>query len=179
MDEFVIAAYPQLAEPASVKSLDGRLAIDGYAVGDMALETPDGVAYQIQLTNTGEGIVLSGTVSCAAVTPCARCLKPASLAIEGEVEGYYLLQPAEKLEGFEADEFECIDAEGNFDIAPALQAALVYATPFVVLCKKDCKGLCSTCGADLNEGPCACDTSEADDFDNPFAVLKNLKFDEE
>ena len=55
----------------------------------------------------------------------------------------------------------------------------MYATPFVILCKEDCKGLCPTCGADLNEGPCACDSSDDIDPDNPFAVLKNLKFNEE
>jgi uncharacterized protein len=47
------------------------------------------------------------------------------------------------------------------------------------LCEEDCKGLCPTCGADLNEGPCACDSSDDIDPDNPFAVLRNLKFNEE
>ena len=71
------------------------------------------------------------------------------------------------------------DEDGKFDAAGPIEAALVYATPFVILCKEDCKGLCPTCGADLNEGPCACDSSDDIDPDNPFAVLKNLKFNEE
>ncbi len=179
MDEFIVAAYPQLSEPASTKVLEGTLAWGYFAVGAMRLDTPNGIAYRVELTNTGEGIVLSGTASCTATTECTRCLKPTNIDIEGQVEGYFLLQPAEELEGYERDEFECVDADGNFDIAPAIHAALVYATPYVILCKDDCAGLCPKCGADLNEGPCECDLADEDDSDNPFAVLKNLKFDNE
>lgn len=97
----------------------------------------------------------------------------------GAVEGYYLLEPAEDIDGYEDDEFEVIDADGSFDIAPAVIAALVYATPYVILCKEDCAGLCPRCGADLNEGPCSCgETDEIDPF-NPFAVLKDLEFGDE
>ena len=130
MDEFIVAAYPQLSEPASTKVLEGTLAWGYFTVGAMRLDTPNGIAYRVELTNTGEGIVLSGTASCTATTECTRCLKPTNIDIEGQVEGYFLLQPAEELEGYERDEFECVDADGNFDIAPAIHAALVYATPY-------------------------------------------------
>lgn len=177
MDELIVEVYPQLAEVASVKSIDGTLAMDSYAVGGMQFETPHGVAYHVELTNTGEGIVLAGSVSCQATTACTRCLKPVEIDVEGEAEGYYLLEPAQEAEGYAQDEFECVSPEGTFDITDALHAALVYATPFVILCKEDCAGLCPTCGADLNEGPCDCEVAAEDDEDNPFAVLKNLKFD--
>ena len=123
--------------------------------------------------------MLSGTASCTAHASCARCLAPATLEISGDVEGYYSLEPVDTLEGYEQDEFDCLDEDGKFDAAGPIEAALVYATPFVILCKEDCKGLCPTCGADLNEGPCACDSSDDIDPDNPFAVLRNLKFNEE
>jgi uncharacterized protein len=31
------------------------------------------------------------------------------------------------------------------------------ALPLSTLCKADCRGLCSRCGANLNEGRCTCD----------------------
>ena len=34
--------------------------------------------------------------------------------------------------------------------------ALVLAMDSKHVCRADCKGLCPRCGADLNEGPCAC-----------------------
>ena len=30
--------------------------------------------------------------------------------------------------------------------------------PMKVLCRPDCRGICSVCGRDLNEGTCTCDT---------------------
>ena len=68
------------------------------------------------------------------------------------------------------------------DLAEPLSDAVVMDTPFVVLCKPDCKGLCPTCGANLNHGACDC-AERADEAwvasdENPFAALKNLKLDE-
>ena len=33
---------------------------------------------------------------------------------------------------------------------------LVLNLPSKVLCQEDCKGLCPTCGKNLNDGPCDC-----------------------
>lgn len=179
MQELAVSIYPELSEPASTRALDGTLECESYSVGGMTLLTPRGVEYHLQLTNTGEGIVLSGTVSCTASAPCSRCLAAVTFEVEGEAQGYYLLEPAESLDEYEADEFECASPEGMIDLTPAITAALVYATPYVVLCREDCAGLCPTCGADLNDGACAC--SAEDDIDplNPFAVLKDLDLEDE
>ena len=179
MQQLVVSIHPDLIEPASTRFFEGRLDEASYRVGGMDLETPDGIQYQLQLTNTGEGIVLSGEASCAAITPCTRCLAPTRIEVSGAVEGYYLLETSEDADGYEDDEFEVIDADGSFDIAPAIIASLVYATPYVVLCKEDCAGLCPRCGSDLNEGPCACDQADEIDPTNPFAVLKDLKLEDE
>ncbi len=39
---------------------------------------------------------------------------------------------------------------------------LLAQWPMRVLCKEDCKGLCSRCGADLNVSPCDCDRTSLD-----------------
>ena len=60
--------------------------------------------------------------------------------------------------------------------------AVVMDTPFVVLCKPDCRGLCPTCGINLNVEQCDCaaraEAEWAAATENPFAALKNLKLDE-
>ena len=38
------------------------------------------------------------------------------------------------------------------------------------VCSEDCKGLCATCGADLNQGPCGCKP----EIDPRFAALAQL-----
>lgn len=178
MIELIVSAYPELAEAASTHALEGTLDVPSYAVGGMELQTPQGIHYDLQFTNTGEGILLAGTASCTAATECARCLAPATIEVSGDVEGYYLLEPAQDVEGYEDDEFDVAGPDGSFDVAPAIMAAVVHATPYVVLCRDDCAGLCPHCGADLNEGACACDADDEVDPLNPFAVLKNLKLDD-
>jgi uncharacterized protein len=39
---------------------------------------------------------------------------------------------------------------------------LLLSVPMQALCQPDCKGLCPTCGADWNEGPCDCPSEEVD-----------------
>ena len=48
----------------------------------------------------------------------------------------------------------------------------VFVADHTPLCKPDCAGLCSNCGANLNEGPCNCDK---EDVDPRFAALRSLK----
>lgn len=43
--------------------------------------------------------------------------------------------------------------------------------PMRVLCKEDCKGICSRCGANLNQGSCDCDTA---DLDPRMAVISDI-----
>ncbi len=175
MKNFEQSIYPELSELGAQRKLEGTLDEEFYEVGDMRLQTPAGVQYSITLTNTGDAILLQGEVRTQAKTECARCLEEAEVEICGEAQGYFLLEQKEEVEGYEEDEFDVISQDGKFDISDSILAALVDATPFVILCKVDCKGLCAQCGANLNEGTCSC--SDEPDPTNPFSVLANLKFD--
>ena len=178
MKPFSISIFPELPVFGAVRVLSGTLDETDYIVGGAAFTLPEGIVYDLLLTNTGEAILLTGTVKAKAQTECDRCLAPVTFDVAGEVEGYYLLEQSEDVEGYERDEFEVISSDGSFDIAPAIQAALVYATPFVIVCKDDCKGLCPHCGADLNEGPCSCGADGIDPL-NPFSMLSGMDLDDE
>ena len=111
---------------------------------------------------------------------CDRCLDTAEFDIAGEIEEFYLFEEPENPEDYE-DGYELVDEDRVIDLAEPINDAIVMDTPFVVLCQPDCKGLCPSCGANLNEGPCGC-AAEAemdwvDNPENPFAALKNLKLD--
>ena len=43
------------------------------------------------------------------------------------------------------------------DLREDARAALLLEIPITPHCREDCRGLCPRCGADLNDGPCACD----------------------
>ena len=177
MQAFEQSIYPELAEFGGVRRLSGVLDEPSYEVGGMVMETPGGWRYNATLTNTGEAILLQGEVSAVATTECARCLEPATVEVSAELQGYFLLDEAELAQGYEEDEVDAVDAACNFDISYNILASLCYATPFVVLCKDDCKGLCPHCGQDLNEGSCDC--SQKPDPLNPFAALAGLSFSDD
>ncbi len=50
------------------------------------------------------------------------------------------------------------DITGKEFIEPLenIRELLIIERPLVYLCKSDCKGLCSQCGKDLNDGACNC-----------------------
>jgi uncharacterized protein len=50
---------------------------------------------------------------------------------------------------------EAYQVEGEaIDLEPVVRDAVMLALPLNPLCTEACKGLCSTCGAELNEGDC-------------------------
>ncbi|MGB5421861.1 MAG: DUF177 domain-containing protein [Desulfobacterales bacterium] len=60
----------------------------------------------------------------------------------------------------------------EIDLRDAVQEEVLMAVPMKTLCRRECKGLCRQCGADLNQGDCGCERK----IINPkFAVLKGLK----
>ncbi len=50
----------------------------------------------------------------------------------------------------------------RIEITDDIRQEIMLAYPMKHLCREDCRGLCSCCGQNLNEGPCACpDQSDA------------------
>ncbi len=70
----------------------------------------------------------------------------------------------------------------SYDVAltEAIRGAVLGDLPFVVLCREDCKGLCPTCGCNLNEETCDCAERRAAEVDpmSPFSALASFSFDE-
>lgn len=177
----VIDLTDRLENPGDSFSLTGRVDIDAYTTGEKSFSLSDGVSYDVVLTNAGDGILVTGLVRAAAEGACDRCLEPARFDIAGEIEEYYLFEEPEDAEEFE-DGFELVTPERTVDLSGAIWDAMVMDTPFVVLCRPDCAGLCPTCGANLNDGPCGCaeaaEQAWVDSDDNPFAALRNLKLED-
>ena len=61
----------------------------------------------------------------------------------------------------------------EFDLRESLRDALSMELPVRVYCDADCKGLCATCGQNLNEAPCECAAETSDPRWEALAKLKN------
>jgi uncharacterized protein len=111
----------------------------------------------------GSGFAVSGRIIYDLIYPCSMCLMP--------VEKHYDLSFGE-LFNEDGEEYKVVD--GEIDIQPLVEEAIILHTEGRVLCTENCKGLCPKCGKNLNNGSCDCDTVTADIGENPFAILKDL-----
>jgi uncharacterized protein len=110
-------------------------------------------------------LLLEGEAVSTMDTRCDRCLKPITVDVDVPVETLL----AEELEDEESDEIVLLE-NGQADLDDIFTTACILSLDGKHLCSEDCKGLCATCGADLNEGPCGC----GKELDPRLAVLAKL-----
>jgi len=186
LDPLYIQVLPRLLNTGSSEHIEGDLSITRIDVGFRHFDVPEGIVYDANLVNTSEAILLSGTASAELVTSCDRCLEATKLNISGEIQGYYLLEPAPEPDGEKLEVYELVDSRGRIDIAPPILAAVVYELAPVTLCKPDCEGVISLDGEDSQGSP-ALSTADGGDSvpktddinpESPFAALRDYRFDE-
>lgn len=84
---------------------------------------------------------------------CRRCLGAVSHALDEGMEVLFSSNP-DLLE--DPGVYELPAHATVVDLGPALYEELALRIPAFPLCQPDCRGLCATCGADLNAGACGC-----------------------
>ncbi len=141
--------------------------------------SPNGaIEAHLRLTRRGKNIWAEGTIECELSLNCHRCLEPypyplslryAYLLIPREVKCHMKEEISLKPEDLDVAFFDGVRLE-LFDV---FREQVLLSLPVKQLCKEDCKGLCPSCGFDFNQGDCACSMVRPD---NPFSVLRKLKF---
>jgi uncharacterized protein len=63
-----------------------------------------------------------------------------------------------------------ISSQHILDLDEPARQEFEVAVPFKPLCQAECAGLCQTCGEDLNEGPCGCQS----EGDSRWGALRRL-----
>lgn len=98
--------------------------------------------------------------------PCDRCD-----ADTAKQMSYTFVHPlVVSLSGDHSDDY-IETPDFTIDLDSLIKADILLELPAKYLCKEDCKGLCDTCGADLNISQCSCDKSH---IDPRLEVLKQL-----
>lgn len=110
------------------------------------------------VTGAGSIVVLRCTVEYTFEGSCDRCLAHFSRGGTLEAEHLLILSEADS----EDENAIVVGDSYELDLDDVVQTDLCLEMPIKRLCKPDCKGLCPRCGADLNEGECACEGSETD-----------------
>jgi uncharacterized protein len=122
---------------------------------------------RLDLVIQGDGsVVVTGTVRGGFRVPCARCLEPAAVSADAKVTAMFVREGfARALPDDPDGEEDLADDDGSedlwpfdgvhLDLSPLLVETVKLAYPMRAFCERgaDCRGLCSQCGAPLNEQP--------------------------
>ena len=138
--------------PGTMRRLNRTIAAPP-GLGTDVIRVPEGsdLELDLRLEAVMEGILVSGAIRGHAEGECVRCLDPVEDEIEADVQELFVY-PGRTPEGEDEDELrELVDE--MIDLEPVLYDTLVPALPFQPVCRDDCPGLCSECGARLADAP--------------------------
>ena len=89
-----------------------------------------------------------GDFSAQLPAECARCLKPFAAPVSIHLEDLFVYPPQNA-----TDPLLAVAEDAHLNLEPLLREYVLLNQPTRPLCRPDCKGLCTVCGADLNEEP--------------------------
>lgn len=103
---------------------------------------------------------------------CSRCLKPVSYPVRLERSMEIHEEPETGFEGVLLDGFSYEHGVDQLELLPYFEKLVATSLESKPLCRPDCKGLCPTCGRDLNQEACAC--AQERSIDPRLEKLKEL-----
>jgi uncharacterized protein len=117
------------------------------------------------IARRGGRIFLQARVESKTRLECSRCLEPFELRLDTEFDLVFHRESRTTVpDGMEEEDFILLTEtiERRYDIFPRVRESILLELPIRFLCRDDCKGLCSNCGADLNKSTCSCTDAETD-----------------
>ncbi len=91
------------------------------------------------VTREKENLLVDARINSGILFTCSRCLKEFEKSFNKSARLFFQLK-----------------GENILDISDDIREEIILDYPIKILCSEDCKGLCTKCGKDLNEGPCSC-----------------------
>ena len=151
----------------------------------------DRIELSLTMVRTREDVLVSGFAVSAVRQDCVRCLNTKRTPIKASVE--VLVRPLDsrtdhrggrgrdtEKEMSEAQALKDNPPEGilyhsgeSFSLADEVRQAVLVEIPSDPVCDRDCRGLCSVCGINLNTATCSC--YKSDGGDPRWDALQRLK----
>lgn len=124
-----------------------------YEADDSAITLPDAeysrpVSVNGTLTLGGNEVWAEGEIEYFVSTKCSRCLD--------DVIFHNIVEFDETFSEDDNTDGAYLYSRGLVDLTEMVNEKLLLSFPVSVLCKEDCKGICSGCGVNLNHEDCKC-----------------------
>ncbi len=129
---------------------------------DSDLSFPSPVEYDLRVSKSGDNVWVQGPVRAKLSLTCDRCLEEFAYTVESELD-IELLPKAVALKTpeveLQTDEMNLYYFEGEeIDLDPYVFEEVMLNLPIKALCSDACKGMCPSCGHNLNIEHCHCET---------------------
>jgi len=153
-----------IGRPGAKKPFAFDLDLAGIAFPQVAkLDTPFAATGHVE--NKAGALELKGELQVSMTYICDRCMKHVPMRETYPITAHL----AEELIDEENPDIFLVE-NGAVDLDEVFTTAFVLAMESKFVCDEDCAGLCTACGADLNEGPCTCNK----EVDPRLAALQQL-----
>jgi uncharacterized protein len=135
----------------------GELPVDALDLGESVVFSPaGGLSYDLFIQALGTELLVRGKLSLPLNCVCVRCA----------AEFKAFAQEAEFVTSIEISE-----TTDFLDLTDEVREAIILALPGYPVCSETCKGLCMTCGKNLNKATCTCQKAGSD---RRWAALEGL-----
>lgn len=114
---------------------------------------------------TPQGLLLQGGFGAEIRLDCVRCLEAFTQPLKWSLTDLYAFDKRSISESN-----LLVPEDGHIDLEPLLREYALLEVPISPVCRPDCRGLCATCGENLNRVDCG----HRPGSDSPFAALKDL-----
>ena len=139
-----------------------------FEVGEMDLKDFLADFYQpgrlrLATLMTGRDYHITGELFLPMVLECSRCLESFRLSLQLPV--FWLVRRVAALtpeDELPDGEFEILPETQELDFTARIRETIIFNLPAKPLCRPDCRGLCPTCGQNLNDRVCACRQGSTD-----------------
>ena len=126
------------------------------------------INFNADIFKVEDSVLLNGTIKYTFSDECARCLENFDNTVETKFEAI-IVQKINEDE--ESDEIQLVITDGCVVLDEIIKQMIYLSMPMKSLCKADCKGICPTCGVNLNYEECKCENNLTDPR---FNKLKDL-----
>lgn len=134
----------------------GNLDVNGFDLGGRDIVIVEPIEYEGEVFRVYDEKVIDVRITFTYSEVCHRCLVPTSNKIKTILSGK-LVKGKEEIDS-EYEGYDEILYYENDLLNPEeyVLSQVILSLPMKSLCKYDCKGLCTTCGTDLNNTICNC-----------------------
>lgn len=160
-----------IAQPGGIVPFSRELDFSSLEFGG-SFPASESVRFTGQVRNEAGVLMLTGALDTTLHCVCDRCAAAFTRQFHQDVEAV-LVQ--ELMDEKNEDDWTFLLIGDEVDLWDIATTAFVLNLESKFLCSPDCRGLCASCGKNLNEGDCGCKPEP----DPRLAVLKQLLQDKE